>query len=276
MARLEIQQSKTKLRLDRIPVDQALADKAAYEKHLEKLQERMLRLQQAVWHQKKRGILVLEGWDASGKGGAIRRLTEALDPRGVHVHSIAAPTADEQGRHYLFRFWNKLPPPGHIAIFDRSWYGRVLVERIEGFCDKAAWKRAYDEINEFEHTLMDDGVLFGKIFLHISKDEQLRRFVERLQNPTKNWKFGEEDLRNRERWPEYVEAIEDMFDRTSTEAAPWHVVGGNRKWHARVRVLEIALEVLSRGVDLEQPLHDPKFAAEAARRLGVDLVADKR
>jgi polyphosphate kinase 2 (PPK2 family) len=192
------------------------------------------------------------------------------------VHSIAAPTADEQGRHYLYRFWNKLPAPGHLAIFDRSWYGRVLVERIEGFCDKAAWRRAYDEINEFEHTLMDDGVLFGKIFLHISKEEQLRRFVERLQNPTKNWKFGEEDLRNREKWPEYVEAIEDMFDRTSTGAAPWQVIGGNRKWHARTRVLEIALDVLSRGVDLEQPLHDPKFAAEAARRLGVDLGGDKR
>jgi PPK2 family polyphosphate:nucleotide phosphotransferase len=271
MARTEIRPSGKKLRLSKVDVDASMADKETYEKHLEVLQMQMLRIQQAIWHQKRRAIVVLEGWDAAGKGGAIRRMTETLDPRGVRVWPIGAPTADEQGRHYLWRFWQRLPTPGEIAIFDRSWYGRVLVERVEGFCDKPAWKRAYEEINEFERFLHDDGVMLVKVFLHISKDEQLRRFIERIENPYKNWKIGPDDLRNRDRWDDYVKAIEAMFDATSTQALPWHVVGGNRKWSARVRVLEHVTERLSAGVDLDSPVHDPSFRTEAARRLGIAL-----
>ncbi|MCK6570357.1 polyphosphate kinase [Myxococcota bacterium] len=271
MARTEIRPAGKKLRLSKVDVDASMADKESYEKRLADLQTQMLRIQQAIWHQKRRAVIVLEGWDAAGKGGAIRRMTEPLDPRGVRVYPIGAPTAEEQGRHYLWRFWQRLPVPGEIAIFDRSWYGRVLVERVEGFCDKSAWKRAYEEINEFERFLHDDGVMLVKLFLHISKDEQLKRFIERIENPHKNWKIGPDDLRNRDRWDDYVKAIEAMFDETSTAALPWHVVGANRKWSARVRVLEHVTERLTAGVDLDRPMHDPAFHAEAARRLGVTL-----
>lgn len=260
-----------KLRLDKLDLDLAVADKGTYEETLADLQERMLRVQQAYWHQKRRAILVFEGWDAAGKGGAIRRLTEKLDPRGVHVWPIGAPTADEQGRHYLWRFWQRLPQPGHLALFDRSWYGRVLVERVEGFCPPEAWRRAYGEIAEFERQLIDDGARMVKVFLHISKDEQLKRFAERIRNPHKHWKIGEEDLRNREKWDLYVEAIEDMFDKTSTECAPWHVVGGNRKWHARLEILQIVTAALEKDVDLNTPLVSDAFTRSAAERLGIRL-----
>ena len=260
-----------KIRLSKLPVDASVPDKATYEHDQAELQEKMLRIQQAAWREKRRAIIVFEGWDASGKGGAIRRLTEKLDPRGVHVWPIGAPTAEEQGRHYLWRFWQRLPEPGHIAIFDRSWYGRVLVERVEGFCPAEAWKRAYDEINTFERMLIDDGARVVKIFLHISKEEQLKRFVERLRNPHKQWKIGEEDLRNREKWDNYVDAVEDMFDGTSTEAAPWLVVGGNRKWHARLQVLDIVTAALEKGLDLNSPVVPDGFTKEAARRLGISL-----
>ncbi|MEL6547296.1 MAG: polyphosphate kinase, partial [Myxococcota bacterium] len=156
------------------------ASKKAYQEELASLQLELLKIQQAYHHQgAPRAILLFQGWDAAGKGGAIRRITERLDPRGLRVHAIAAPTPAEQGRHYLWRFWQRIPQPGRIAIFDRSWYGRVLVERVEGFAKKREWKRAYDEINEFEHTLVDDGVRIVKFFLHITADEQLRRFEER-------------------------------------------------------------------------------------------------
>ena len=155
----------------------------------------------------------MEGWDAAGKGGAIKRVTEHLDPRGFQVNPIGAPAPHEKRYHYLQRFWRKLPQYGQITIFDRSWYGRVLVERVEGFATKEEWTRAYDEINDFEKLLTDDHYIIGKFFYHISKDEQLKRFKDRENNPLKRWKITDEDWRNREKWDEYVEAMEEMFEK---------------------------------------------------------------
>ncbi len=221
-----------------------IKDKDEYEERLKELQLRLLMVQRRFYQKRLRGVVAFEGWDAAGKGGAIRRLTERLDPRGVRVYPIGAPTADEQGRHYLWRFWQRLPAPGEIAVFDRSWYGRVLVERVEGLATKAEWKRAYGEINAFEKALTDDRCPVVKIFLHITKKEQLKRFKERERNPYKNWKIGPEDWRNRKRWKRYEKAIDEMFERTHTPAAPWHVVAGNHKWHARLGVLRLVVEAL--------------------------------
>jgi polyphosphate kinase 2 (PPK2 family) len=232
------------LRLKDISDHPRLLDKKEYESLLEKYQIRMLRLQQHIYHKQRRAIIGFEGWDASGKGGSIRRLTENLDPRGFKVYPIGVPRPDEQGRHYLWRFWDRLPVPGEIALFDRTWYGRVLVERVEGFAQKSEWKRAYDEINQFEKLLVDDGVPVIKIFLHITKKEQLRRFHERERNPYKRWKIGPEDWRNRKRWKDYVRAINDMFERTDTEVAPWRAIPGDAKWYARTQVLRRVVEAL--------------------------------
>jgi polyphosphate kinase 2 (PPK2 family) len=228
-----------------------------YRRRVEDLQLQMLRLQRAYHRQGLRGVLVFEGWDASGKGGCIRRLVERLDPRGFNVHAIGAPSQVELGRHHLRRFWQRLPHPGGLAIFDRSWYGRVLVERVEEFTPEPDWRRGYREINEFERTLVDDGVRLAKVFLHISDAEQLERFGERLRNPYKRWKLTVDDFRNRSKRDAYEAAIEEMFNRTSTDLAPWHVIGADFKWHARVRVLEVALEALGEGVDTGTPLADP-------------------
>ena len=247
-----------KIRLDRLARPKPFADKAEYEKHLDRLQNQMLMIQQTYYHERRRALLVFEGWDAAGKGGAIRRLTETLDPRGFHVWPIGAPKPDEQGRHYLYRFWERLPEPGTIAIFDRSWYGRVLVERVEGLIPRPVWKRAFDEINEFERMLVDDGACVVKIFLHIPPEEQLERFAERLSNPYKRWKLTEDDIRNHRRWDDYAEAIEDMFDRTSTKHAPWHVIYGERKWVARVEVLKAVTQALADGIKVTPPPVDPE------------------
>lgn len=266
-----------KIRLDKLDMTaEGIGSKDDYERRLAKLQKDLLHIQQTYWHEKRRAILVFEGWDAAGKGGCIRRLTEPLDPRGFHVWPIGAPAADEQGKHYLYRFWTKLPAPGTFAIFDRSWYGRVLVERVEGFADKEQWKRAYDEINQFEKMLTDDGVRIIKIFMHITPDEQLNRFRERLSNPYKRWKLTEEDLRNRARWDDYSKAIEAMFDKTSTETAPWRAVPANSKWHARLKVMEIVTEALSRGVNVAPPPIDLTVARIAAEVLGVHLTFDAK
>src|SRR5438445_6485110 len=195
-------------RLEDVDLSQKIVDKETYEKALTAVQLRLLRLQQAHYHKKRRAMLVFEGWDAAGKGGAIRRLTEKVDPRGLRVWPIAAPGEDEQARHYLYRFWEKLPEPQTWAVFDRSWYGRVLVERVEKLCKPREWKRAYGEINEFEKMLADDGVAIVKVFMHISKKEQLRRFEERESNPYKRWKITKEDWRNRRKWSQYEEAID--------------------------------------------------------------------
>ncbi len=224
----------------------AVPSKQAYQRRLEELQRRMVLVQQGMFHGRRRAIVALEGFDAAGKGGAIRRLTEAVDPRGVRVVPIGPPSNDEQGRHWLYRFWRELPAPGAITVFDRTWYGRVLVERVDGLARKAEWKRAYREINEFERILVDDGIDLVKIFLGVSKEEQLRRFEQRLKDPYKQWKLGEADVRAREEWDEYVGAVDDMFARTDTPRARWHLVAADRKWYARQQVLRIVTGRLTR------------------------------
>lgn len=249
----------------------SIDDKKTYRKILKKRQKEMQRVQQAYYHQGKRAIIIFQGWDASGKGGAIRRLTEYLDPRGYRVHPIATPSADEQGKHYLYRFQIKLPKVGTLAIFDRSWYERVLTERVEGFASDMEWQRAYQEINEYERMLTDDGVKIIKIFTHISKDEQLERFEERLRNPLKQWKLTEEDIRNREKWDEHENAINDMLELTSTEQSPWHVIPANHKWYTRIAVLETVVNALSEGVDLTPPPIDEALVRSAEHTLGIAL-----
>jgi polyphosphate kinase 2 (PPK2 family) len=207
------------------------------EDKLDDLQLKMLRVQQGIWHSKQRVIIVFEGVDAAGKGGSIRRVTEKLDPRGFRVHPIGPPTPEEQGKHYLYRFWTNLPAPGTIAIFDRSWYGRVLVERVEKLIPKKRWKEAYDEINEFEKMLKDDGIILIKFFLNISQEEQLKRFCARLEDPYKQWKITPEDIRAREKWKDYQKAFEEMFEATSTKHSKWHVIDSNNKEKAREEVL---------------------------------------
>lgn len=231
----------------------------------------MKEVQQAYFHQGKRAIIVFQGWDASGKGGAIRRVTEGLDPRGYRVHPIAAPSKKEQGRHYLYRFQTRLPKPGTLAIFDRSWYERVLTERVEGFATAEQWQRAYQEINEFERLLMDDGVRIIKLFMNISKDEQLARFEERLSNPMKQWKLTEEDLRNRDSWSHYAQATDDMFQHTSTDQAPWQLIPANKKWYARITALDTIVSALASGVDLTPPPIDEALVKLAKQKLSITV-----
>lgn len=233
------------LRLKDVDLEIAkIDDEKTYKKQLHKLQARLLELQLAMHRDKRRAIIALEGWDAAGKGGAIQRLTETLDPRGFHVHPIGAPTPEEQGRHYLWRFWAKLPEPGTIAIFDRTWYGRVLVERIEKYCGKDDWKRAYREINEFERMLVDDGAPVIKMFFHISQEEQLKRFKEREKDKLKRWKIGPDDWRNRKHAKKYARAYDDMFEKTDTPHASWTIVEGDWKWWARLKTLRTVVKAL--------------------------------
>jgi AMP-polyphosphate phosphotransferase len=192
--------------------------------------------------------VLFEGWDASGKGGAIKRLVAQIDPRHVRVVQFAAPTPDEKRHHFLWRFWPVLPGWGGMAVFDRSWYGRVLVERVEGFATREQWRRAYDEINSFERTLTDEGMILVKLWLHISEQEQLRRFERRRKDPLKAWKLTEEDWRNRERRAEYAEAIEDMIARTDQAHARWHLIEADSKRYARVKVLETVIERIEEGM----------------------------
>lgn len=191
---------------------------------------------------------VFEGWDASGKGGAIKRLVDNLDPRHVRVAQFAAPTYDEKRHHFLWRFWPALPGWGGMAVFDRSWYGRVLVERVEGFATKEQWSRAYDEIVEFERTLSAEGMILAKFWMHVSDEEQLRRFKSREKDPLKVWKLTDEDWRNREKRSRYEEAVEEMLARTDHADAPWHLVEGDDKRHARVKVVETMCRVIEAGM----------------------------
>jgi len=257
--------------LSDVNLEQQLKSKQQYLALLKKWQVRLKQVQLAYYHQKKRAVFVFEGWDAAGKGGAIKRITEKLDPRGVKVHPIGAPTAAEQGRHYFYRFIKELPVPGTIAIFDRSYYGRVLVERVEQIAKKEEWRRAYQEINEWERMLVDDDVRIVKLFIHISPDEQLKRFGERLTNPLKRWKLTSEDIRNREKWADYEEAINDMFAKTSTKIAPWHIIAGNKKWYARIAVLQTIVEYLEQGIDVTLPPLDEALVKAAKIKLGLSL-----
>jgi len=215
-----------------------------YKQRLKELQLQLLMTQRSFSEMRRSVIIVMEGPDAAGKGGAIKRVTERLDPRLLRVYSIVKPTSEEYGHHYMYRFWKKLPPYGDIAIFDRSWYGRVLVERVEEFARPEEWQRAYDEINQFEKLLIDDGAVIVKLYLHITKDEQLYRFKAREADPYKHWKINEEDWRNRKKWDEHNAAAQDMFEKTSTEWAPWTVVAANYKWYARVKVLKTVVEAV--------------------------------
>ncbi|MHC4960416.1 MAG: polyphosphate:AMP phosphotransferase [Planctomycetota bacterium] len=226
----------TRTILDKVDLS-AVLDKDEYEDRLESEQRRLNELSFAALEKGVSSVLVFEGWDAGGKGGAVRRLTAALDPTACRVVPIAAPTQEERAHHYLWRFWRHIPRRGEVTIFDRSWYGRVLVERVEGFAGRAEYNRAYHEINDFEEQLIDAGILVHKFWIHIDKDEQLRRFKAREQTPFKKYKITEEDYRNRERWSAYERAINDMVMQTSTPRAPWTIVAGNDKRAARVQVV---------------------------------------
>ena len=246
------QESKTRERfkngvLSGIDLSKSLTEEE-YKTRLKKLQKRLAELHSELYRLRIPVVIGFEGWDAGGKGGAIKRLTSNLDPRGYRVNPTAAPNDIEKVHHYLWRFWNSVPKAGHIAIFDRTWYGRVMVERIEGFCSEAEWRRAYQEINEMESHMANAGAVVLKFWLHIDKDEQERRFRERQANPAKQWKITDEDWRNREKWDQYEEAVNEMLIRTSTTYAPWIVVEGNDKRYARVKVLQTVVDALEKKI----------------------------
>ena len=224
-------------------------DDESYKKELKKLQSRISELHNIIYRKKIPVILCYEGWDAAGKGGNIRRLTYALDPRGFDVHPIASPLPHELNRHYLWRFWTRLPKTGHICIFDRTWYGRVMVERLEGFCTANEWHRAYNEINEFERMLTDWGAVVLKFWIHIDQDVQLARFNDRENTPEKQWKITEEDWRNREKWAEYEIAVDELLQKTSTKNAPWYIIESNDKKYARIKTLKIIVKALEKACE---------------------------
>ncbi len=230
-------------KLSEISLDKELSEEE-YRKELKELQTKLSELHNKLYRQKIPVIIAYEGWDAAGKGGNIKRITGALDPRGFEVHPIASPEPHEKSRHYLWRFWNRLPKTGHIAIFDRTWYGRVMVERLEGFCDENEWQRAYNEINEFEKELSDWGAVIIKFWVQIDKDTQLARFEDRQNTPEKQWKITDEDWRNREKWDLYEEAVNEMLKKTNTTYAPWHVLESNDKKYARIKALKIVIEAI--------------------------------
>jgi polyphosphate kinase 2 (PPK2 family) len=233
--------------LETLKLDRQLS-RAEYERTLLMHQLQLRELAYQLYRRKRTLVVVYEGWDAAGKGGNIRRVTEKLDPRGYEVLSIAAPAGEDKTHHYLWRFWRRLKPPQEkqVLMFDRSWYGRVLVERVEGFAKEAEWKRAYREINDFERQLSEAGMIVVKFWIHIGKDEQLRRFEQREQTPYKRCKLTDEYWRNRQKWDVYTNAVEEMLLKTSTIVAPWTVVEGNFKWFARVKCLDTIVKSLSR------------------------------
>ncbi|WP_416149604.1 polyphosphate kinase 2 family protein [Salipaludibacillus sp. HK11] len=230
--------------LESVDLSKRIESKSEYKKRLKKAQKELLYLQQNIFEKEIPCVFVFEGWDAAGKGGAIKRITRKIDPRGFQVHPIGAPTSEEHDYHYLHRFWNRLPAKGQIALFDRSWYGRVLVERVEGFASNEEWLRAYDEINQFEKLLHDDGHIIHKFWFHISKDEQYERFIERQEHYLKQWKLTDDDWRNREKWDQYEVAVEDMLQKTSIPHAPWTIIEGNDKRYARVKTQNTMIDTI--------------------------------
>jgi len=234
--------------LDRVDLSLAL-ERDDYEERLDALQEKLFHLEHDLYAARIPAVIAYEGADAGGKGGNIRRLTRGLDPRGYEVVPIAAPTREELAHHYLWRFWKQVPKAGHITIFDRSWYGRVLVERVEGFCTEDEWKQAYREINEFERQLTDFGAVVVKFWIHIDRKEQLRRFRARESTPHKNWKITDDDWRNRRKWRKYNVSIVDMLRHTSTTYAPWTILEGNCKLHARIKALETVAAALEAALE---------------------------
>ena len=232
-------------KLSEISLDKSLTDEE-YKRQLDELQGRLRMLHNELYRKKIPVVIAYEGWDAAGKGGNIKRITGALDPRGFEVHPIASPEPHEKARHYLWRFWNRLPKTGHVAIFDRTWYGRVMVERLEGFCNENDWQRAYNEINEFEKEPSDWGAVIIKFWVQIDKDVQLARFTDRQNTPEKQWKITEEDWRNRDKWDLYETAVNEMMKKTSTTYAPWHVLESNDKKYARIKALRIVIEEIEK------------------------------
>lgn len=239
-----------------------------FDKALEALQERMERVQVAHIVHGRKSMIVFEGWDASGKGGIIKRLTARLDPRYYTVWPIAAPTEEEKQRHFLWRFWKRLPGSREIGIFDRSWYGRVLVERVESFCSEREWKRGYDEINEFEAQQIDAGTYLVKLFVHVTQEEQDRQLAERLDTPWKRWKTGADDYRNRARRDDYLDAMHDMFRHTDTRWAPWTIIDGNNRKAARIAAMTAIVEHLEAQVPMHMPEADPEVVALAKQAFG--------
>ena len=237
--------------LDHVDLTKTLSNKQ-YNDELKHCQGKLFDLAWKAHHQKKSVVAVFEGWDASGKGGAIRRVTRAIDARLYRVLSVAAPTDEEKGHQYLWRFWRHIPLAGYISIYDRSWYGRVLVERVEGFAREEEWKRSYNEINHFEEQLCESGIIMLKFWIHLGKDEQLKRFKEREKTPWKMHKITDEDWRNRERWDDYKEAVNDMVAHTSTEFAPWSLIPGNDKKVARVEIIKTLCEAMEKNLDPDE------------------------
>jgi AMP-polyphosphate phosphotransferase len=235
--------------LQTIDLNKSLS-REAYEGQIDQLQDRLQALAHQLYVKRRVLVVAFEGKDAAGKGGAIKRVTEKLDSRGYVVFPIGAPTDEEKSYHYLWRFWKRLQPADdkQVQIFDRSWYGRVMVERVEGFCSEAEWKRAFREINEFERQLADSGMIVVKFWLQISQEEQLRRFKEREATPETSWKLGPDDWRNREKWPAYEVAVNEMLVKTSTPSAPWVVVEANDKLYARIKVLRTLVDTLEKGL----------------------------
>lgn len=240
-----------------------------YDADLAKLQERLAHIQAAHICHQKRAVIVFEGWDAAGKGGIIQRLTAEWDPRYFQVWPIAAPSPDEKARHFLWRFWQRLPRDGDISVFDRSWYGRVLVERIEGYASEADWRRGYDEINEFEAQQADSGTTIVKLFIHVTQEAQDERLKERLDHPWKRWKTGLDDYRNRARRADYLDAMAEMFRRTDTRWGPWHVIDGNNKKSARIAALTTIAERLEAATPMDPPPLDPELEKVARKALGI-------
>nr|WP_310522433.1 polyphosphate kinase [Polymorphobacter sp.] len=258
------------INLDDFERDEDL-DREVYEKRLVELQHQIELIQAAYINQGLKAVIAIEGWDAAGKGGLIQRMVGPLDPRYAKVWSIGAPTKQEAEHHYLWRFWQRLPGCREIAVFDRTWYGRVLVERVDNFTAEPVWRRAYDEINVFEAMHIADGTRIVKLFLHITQKEQDKRLKERIETPWKRWKTGLEDYHNRSMREAYLDAYEEMFDQTSTKLAPWTVIAANDKKWARIRGLEAVVAALGEGVDLNYPPADPAVRAAAEKALGVKL-----
>ncbi len=242
-----------------------------YDEALVELQERLAEIQAAYIVNDARAVIAVEGWDAGGKGGMIRRLVGRWEPRHYKVWPIGAPNAEEAARHYLWRFWRRLPGDGEIGIFDRSWYGRVLVERVEGYCSEAEWKRAYDEINEFEAQQKDSGTPIVKLFMHVTQEEQDDRLRKRLENPWKRWKLTEDDFRNRAKRAEYLDAMHDMFERTDTRWAPWKAIDGNDKKSARIAAMTYVAEQLESFVPMQAPEARPAIVKLAEKHLDIDF-----
>lgn len=234
--------------LSQVDLNRAVESDEAYRTQLKAAQKRLRELHNVLYRKKIPLIIAYEGWDAAGKGGNIKRLAAALDPRGAEVQPIAAPEPYELSRHYLWRFWTRLPKTGHVVIFDRSWYGRVMVERLEGLCSEADWKRAYYEMNEFERELVRWGAIVMKFWIHIDPDTQLERFRERQNTPEKRWKITDEDWRNREKWPLYETAVNEMLQKTSTAFAPWYIIESKDKHYARLKVLNLVIDTIEKRI----------------------------